>query len=55
MKIWELEANCERSINRKAKGFSGYILAPGCKAPNIVPAEKIDWLMDLANQVGEFN
>ena len=31
---------------------SGYILAPGCEVPTIAPPEKIDWFMDLANEVG---
>jgi uroporphyrinogen decarboxylase len=36
----------------KALNDSGYILAPGCEVPTIAPAEKIDWFMDLANEVG---
>jgi uroporphyrinogen decarboxylase len=31
---------------------SGYILAPGCEVPTIAPPEKIDWFMELANEVG---
>lgn len=34
---------------------SGYILAPGCEVPAIAPAEKIDWFMDLAQEVGAYN
>jgi len=33
---------------------SGYILAPGCEVPTIAPAEKIDWFMDLASEVGAY-
>ena len=31
---------------------SGYILAPGCEVPAIAPAEKIDWFMELAAELG---
>jgi uroporphyrinogen-III decarboxylase len=34
---------------------SGYILAPGCEVPAIASAEKIDWFMDLAAEVGTYN
>jgi uroporphyrinogen decarboxylase len=33
---------------------SGYILAPGCEVPTIAPAEKIDWFMELASEVGAY-
>jgi uroporphyrinogen decarboxylase len=33
---------------------SGYILAPGCEIPANAPAEKIEWFMDLAREVGSF-
>ena len=39
----------------KASNDSGYILAPGCEVPTIAPAEKIDWFMDLANEVGAYS
>ena len=39
----------------KASNDSGYILAPGCEVPTIAPAEKIDWFMDLANEVGAYH
>ena len=35
-------------------GDSGYILAPGCEVPTIAPAEKIDWFMELASEVGSY-
>jgi len=38
----------------KAANDSGYILAPGCEVPAIAPAEKIDWFMELANEVGSY-
>lgn len=39
----------------KASNDSGYILAPGCEVPTIAPAEKIDWFMDLASDVGAYH
>ncbi len=39
----------------KASNDSGYILAPGCEVPTIAPAEKIDWFMDLAREVGTYH
>lgn len=36
----------------KASNDSGYILAPGCEVPTIAPPEKIDWFMQLAEEVG---
>jgi len=39
----------------KASNDSGYILAPGCEVPTIAPAEKIDWFMDLASEVGAYH
>ena len=32
---------------------SGYILASGCEVPGIAPPEKIDWFMELANELGQ--
>ncbi len=40
---------------KKATNDSGYILAPGCEVPTIAPAEKIDWFMDLAEEVGSYH
>ena len=34
---------------------SGYLLAPGCEVPANAPAEKIDWFMELAEEVGSYN
>lgn len=34
---------------------SGYILAPGCEVPAIAPAEKIDWFMQLAAELGSYD
>jgi uroporphyrinogen decarboxylase len=31
---------------------SGYILASGCEVPGVAPPEKIDWFMDLADELG---
>ncbi|MFH1083297.1 MAG: uroporphyrinogen decarboxylase family protein [Pseudomonadota bacterium] len=33
---------------------SGYILATGCEVPGIAPPEKIDWFMELADEVGRY-
>jgi len=30
---------------------SGYILASGCEVPGVAPPEKIDWFMELANEL----
>ncbi len=38
----------------KATNDSGYILAPGCEVPTIAPPEKIDWFMQLAEEVGSY-
>jgi uroporphyrinogen-III decarboxylase len=35
--------------------YRGVILAPGCEVPTIAPPEKIDWFMELANEVGAYN
>jgi uroporphyrinogen decarboxylase len=34
---------------------SGYILAPGCEVPGAAPAEKIDWFMKLAGELGTYH
>jgi uroporphyrinogen decarboxylase len=34
-----------------AKGC-GYILASGCEVPGVAPPEKVDWFMELAQEVG---
>ena len=34
---------------------SGYILAPGCEVPSNAPPEKIDWFMELANELGRYD
>ncbi len=39
----------------KATNDSGYLLAPGCEVPTIAPPEKIDWFMQLANEVGSYS
>jgi uroporphyrinogen decarboxylase len=32
---------------------SGYILASGCEVPGIAPPEKVDWFMEIANELGK--
>jgi len=34
---------------------SGYILASGCEVPGIAPPEKIDWFMELADELGRYD
>jgi uroporphyrinogen-III decarboxylase len=34
-----------------ARKNSGFILASGCEVPGIAPPEKIDWFMDIANEL----
>lgn len=31
---------------------SGYVLASGCEVPGVAPPEKIDWFMELAEELG---
>jgi len=31
---------------------SGYILASGCEVPGNAPPEKLDWFVELANELG---
>jgi uroporphyrinogen decarboxylase len=33
---------------------SGYILASGCEVPGVAPPEKIDWFMDIVNEIGKY-
>jgi uroporphyrinogen-III decarboxylase len=33
---------------------SGYILASGCEVPGDAPPEKIDWFMELADELGSY-
>ena len=34
---------------------SGYILASGCEVPGVAPPERVDWFMELANELGKSN
>jgi uroporphyrinogen decarboxylase len=34
-----------------ARSGTGYILASGCEVPGVAPPEKIDWFMQLANEL----
>jgi uroporphyrinogen decarboxylase len=36
-------------------GQSGYILASGCEVPGVAPPEKIEWFMELAEELGRHN
>ncbi|MBW1786138.1 MAG: uroporphyrinogen decarboxylase family protein [Deltaproteobacteria bacterium] len=31
---------------------SGYVLASGCEVPGVAPPEKVDWFMELVNELG---
>jgi len=35
----------------KAPKDSGYILASGCEVPGVAPPEKVDWFMELGNEL----
>ncbi|MBW1705069.1 MAG: uroporphyrinogen decarboxylase, partial [Deltaproteobacteria bacterium] len=34
---------------------SGYILASGCEVPGIAPPERVDWFMELANELAKYD
>ena len=36
-----------------APNDSGYILASGCEVPGPAPPEKVDWFMEIANELGK--
>lgn len=36
-----------------APNDSGYILASGCEVPGVAPPEKVDWFMEIANELGK--
>jgi uroporphyrinogen decarboxylase len=38
-------------IEIASKG-SGYILSSGCEVPGVAPPEKVEWFMELANELG---
>ena len=38
-----------------APNDSGYILASGCEVPGVAPPEKVDWFMELANELGTYH
>jgi uroporphyrinogen decarboxylase len=50
----EMRQAIQSCIDRAPKD-SGWILAPGCEVPGAAPAEKIDWFMDLANELGTYH
>ena len=57
MFLAENKADMKKSVEEclaKASNDSGYILAPGCEVPTIAPPEKIDWFMQLAEEVGAY-
>ncbi len=40
-----------RDCMNLAPGDSGYILCSGCEVPGVAPPEKIDWFMELVNEL----
>ena len=34
---------------------SGYILASGCEVPGVAPPERVDWFMQMADEIGKRN
>ena len=50
----EMEGAIRTCVNAASED-SGYILATGCEVPAIAPPERIDWFMELANQVGRYD
>jgi uroporphyrinogen decarboxylase len=44
-----------RSCLDEAPTDSGYILAPGCEVPGAAPAEKVDWFMEVAEELGTYH
>jgi uroporphyrinogen decarboxylase len=47
----EMKQAIKRCLDLAPKD-SGYILASGCEVPGVAPPEKVDWFMELANEVG---
>ena len=47
--------NAIRTCIDTASNESGFILASGCEVPGIAPPEKVDWFMELADQLGKDN
>jgi uroporphyrinogen decarboxylase len=43
--------NC---LETASKG-NGYILSSGCEVPGVAPPEKVEWFMELANELGAEN
>ena len=46
----EMEQGIKDCLARTHKD-SGYILASGCEVPGVAPPEKVDWFMELANEL----
>ena len=34
---------------------SGYILSTGCEVPGVAPPEKVDWFLELVNELGRYS
>jgi uroporphyrinogen decarboxylase len=50
----EMKQAIEYCIDKAPKD-SGYILASGCEVPGSAPPEKIDWFMELVNELGRYD
>ena len=46
----EMEQGIKACLDSTHKD-SGYILASGCEVPGVAPPEKVDWFMELANEL----
>jgi uroporphyrinogen-III decarboxylase len=44
-------ANAIRQCLAAAPKDSGYVLASGCEVPGVAPPEKVDWFVQLANEL----
>lgn len=44
-------ANAIRQCLAAAPKDSGYVLASGCEVPGVAPPEKVDWFVELANEL----
>jgi uroporphyrinogen decarboxylase len=44
-----------RACIDRAPDDSGYILASGCEVPAIAPPERIDWFMEVVNELGKYD
>ncbi len=46
----QMEQNIKECL-AAARDTSGFILASGCEVPGVAPPEKVDWFMEIANEL----